>query len=364
MAKSGFHSKQFTLRITANQVQFYHNRDTIIADGLNEALSALKMFAHIIEHLVYETIDFGSIYGREFYEYGKKYCPQATKEIIIHTVDEKALANWTYSFDETATKVTIRSLQYDLLPLNQLFPFLADLSVRQVRQPIVQHFPHLTTYTSLSFHKDHTNQNLFELIRLNPQLRYFYTSARNNLQYLRYLSRMLPNVKTIDMDIDFSGQCIGPHAIHFRNITEWSLRIINLAWDSYIFAIGDITFDQLETLKVEAADNFASEIIRLMLQYQHLKKLEIHMGLTINEMQSLVRATPSLKEFTFNLDRYEMFNIVGPLLLENHGLEKITVHSPSNKVRAETLAEVTPAAWKLVENETPKNSYSFIRNEL
>lgn len=280
-------------------------------------------------------------------------------------MNEKALANWTYSFDRTTTNVTIRQHKYVPIPLTTLFPFLKNLSVLKLGESIAQHYPHLTHFSIQSLYDDHRNPDLYQLIRLNPQLRYLHTSAPNNGEYLGYLSRMLPNLESIDMEINFCGQCVGPHTIHFGNVKKWSLQITGiLPWDSYIYAMGDITFDQLETLRVDAADNYASEIIRLIVQYRHLKELEINMGLTVNEMRQLVRVTPSLKEFSFNVERYGMIDVVGALLLENHVIEKITAQSINNEVRVEALQEITPAAWELIENETPEDSYSFIRKEL
>lgn len=334
-----------------------------LARGFNETILALRLFDGIFEQLDYQVTDFGSPNTQKFFEYSEKYCKQAHKKMIIHRIDGDALANWAYSFDNTTTEVTLYG-DYGAIRLNDLFPFMTHFTVEELTKPIVQHYPHLTKCVFDIFDDDNdSSENVYEFIRLNPQLRHFHATMRKDPSYVKYLSEMLPNLESLGIEIKLDRNTIyGVTDIaHFRNVREFSLKI---AADKRIRfnqqAIGNITFDHLKKFTLEASRPvFATELIRMISQNRNLQQLETNMKMNSQELLGLVRVLPALEEISFDLNMNDLFPALEALFLNRNQIKKISVQCSYINVNIKTFARIAPNSWHLV--ETSVNNYSFTR---
>lgn len=273
------------------------NEKVYVAHGLSETRLALKLFGHLFKHLRYEVERFGTPKWQKLFEYYDKYCPQATKEIDIYSVDENALANWAYSFDQSTTHISIRR---NSIQLNDFFPFMQHLTAHELSNSMVQHYPHLTNCAIISFYDDHRNPNAFELIRLNPQLHHFHTTMRSNVSYLKYVSEMLPDLESLSIKMDIDPRDTDPETVHFKNVKEFKLVAftgygIPRSWS----VIGNIRFNQLDVLKFETLSIvYADEIVEMMAVNKGLKKFETNLRMTPESFSALLQTLPQLEEIS------------------------------------------------------------------
>lgn len=335
-----------------------------ISNGWKETLRVLTLFGHVFKHIRVEVSSFGTPSWQKMFEYIDKYCTQATKAINLYSVDNKALTNWTHSFDNTTTQIAIRRYVFIPIPLKDLLPFMRDLSVVELTEPLVDHYPYLRKFATESTWDDHRNPNVYELIRLNPQLRHFHTSMNTNVSYVKYLSEMLPHLELLDLDIFIDLPIINnpdQQMIHFKGVKEFLLKLTQaIPLNSYSHAIGNIKFDHLDKFELRLSTNvFVPELIKIISENKGLKEVHTNMRMTSEGLLDLVEMLPKLEQISFDMATNEMFPALQTLLLENHGLSKISVHCPYSNVSVATFSEITPSTWDLVVKGDPRFLYIY-----
>lgn len=364
------HEKRMTLAIGGTRIKLSYRNDggneAYLTHNANETIIVLKLFGHIITDLDFDLNHFGSSNLLEFIQYGERYCPQAAKAIYIRHVNQSAIANWTYSFDHTATKVTNYGNFPNSARLNDFFPFMQELTVWDGLTAQPQHYPYLTKFSTYAVsHGSHASPNIRELLRLNPQLQHFYSEMRVDAAYVEYLSYILPNLESLSIDLEIQSQDTNLENIHFKRVKDFSLVIsISGALNSYRHLIGNITFDQLDTLQLKSIVNApATPIFRIFSQNRNLKKIVTNMISTTVDAMDVLEMWPELKEITFSFLDDAADDALEAVLLANHGLEKINVSifSPHRRLFNERFGNNTPAPWKLVKNEKIENGFTFIR---
>lgn len=334
-----------------------------IANGLNETLTAMQLFGRSFKRIHYDVAVFGTPSSLDIFEYGDKYCSQATKEITIRRINGKALAKRSFTFDNTTAQIAIHGHIIDSFPLNEYFPFMQQLTVSNLVESIVHHYPHLTKCRIQSPFQnlDHANPNVYELIRLNPQMRELSTRMENSASYLKYLSDMLPHLETLSIILNTNGGIDLAHEImHFKSIKEFSLYILSSFGEPELRPIiGNIQFDQLEVFKLEAtwpvfADN---ELIQLIAANRGLKKIQTNLQMTIGTFNSLVEVLPELNEISIRWHD-EMIESLAAFFMGNGKINRINFHD-CYQIHVDDLQGDIPPNWEIV--EIPLDTISVIR---
>lgn len=332
-------------------------RNSYITRDSSQTVDALQLFGSKIENFRYE-MPYGADQGwAEKILPFEKFYPQATKTIDIIFFDP---LNLNCTFGNKTTKVALHAYEYQPIPLNKFFPFMQELSVLSVRKSLIQHYPRLEKLIVKHPPVGERNSTLLEFFGLNPQLRHFDGAMRVRIvPYLKDMSELLPNLEVLSLNLDFFAINKIPENVHFKNVKEFSLSIISGGiTDPLRFRIDNITFDQLETLTIETTqtDRAAvyADVMQIILQAKSLKKLEMDLRITTEELLRLVKELPKLQELSI---RWQdgIFQSVATLLAENSGLNRVNLYGPY-KEKWSDLKEITP---QIVSNEM-ENGISFI----
>lgn len=326
--------------------------DIQLSSSSDETFFALKVLGHLVKHIHYEAYSFGNKKIEKLFEYGDKYCSQATKHVVVVSVDE-AVTNWTYAFDHKATQVTINRPLYHPVALDQLFPFMEYLIADEVEESLAKHYPRLTKCILRSAYGDHDNPNVYQLIRLNPQLRYFHTSMNYNATYMKHMSEMLPTLETLSITIDcVSEHVFGSESVRFKKVKNFTLHVDffeNIA-ELHTF-IGDIQFDQLESLKLTIHEiGFTGDgLIEIMRRNRGLKKFDTNAKIT-QKIVDLLGALPELEEIKLHCHE-NVHDLLDSLLTSNQALNRISLHH-CDHLTVGDFEEIDSGEWKLAERYT------------
>lgn len=358
LAKFRLHEKNI---IYLKERLFYNDRygiSTYLADDWDETLTILELFGHAFKHVCFKVPSQTNPRTLVVFEYADKYFPQAIKKIEIIRVDAKALAKWTHTVNCNITEVEIGGHVIDPIPLNDLFPLMQKLEVLNIHSSMIQFYPHLTNCRASIGHL-----NTFELIRLNPQLRQFRTVKCYNVSEVRYLSEISPNLESLDVYLYIDPHNIDSDVAHFRNVKEFSLTALNEKEEDEIpefwNVIGNIQFDRLEVLKLEAViPNADNRLIEMIAANRNLKKFETNVGMTPETFNSLLQSLPELKEVSIKLNARMRNLLEGFLVIGNHGLRRINLDA-CNGLRVEDFGGNTTLNWQIV--KMSQYRFSFIR---
>lgn len=125
-------------------------------------------------------------------------------------------------------------------------------------------------------------------------------------------------------------------------------------------AIGNITFEQLETLSIQNnMERFKTELLRLISQNRRLKNLETNIRLSSEELLALVDGLPELEEITI-IWYNQLINSLEVILQGDHKLSIINIYFFSAGITVREFERITPSNWQLVENRD-RNGLSFNR---
>lgn len=356
----GFESAYFAYANTITA-----KRSVILTVDVKRIHWVIERFGHVFSRISFDVISFGDTESQICFNYVDKHCRNATKQILIRSVDNKALGNWTLSFDRNTTEVISRPYLDKPLPFSKLFPYVQKLTLTNLLKEDVQHYPHLIKCSMQSTRADASDPNVYELIRLNPQLRHIYTTMRYNASYLNYLNEMLPSLESLGVEM-IAPSAVEPdgQVIRFKNVKEFTFTLVNLDGD-YRQAIGNIKFDQLERFKLEkifGTVNFNDDLSEIISENRHLRVFESQVEMTFEQVIGLIEGLPELKEISINWSRVTN-TLLEALLSENHGLNIINVANPINNAEVWAIAETIPPAWRLTGYEAPYTSFSITRNK-
>lgn len=320
----------------------------------------LKQFGHIVSHITIAVVNFAHSDSQDFFKYVEDHCKNATKEIIIHFPDTRALAHWTHSFDQTVTKIAIPGYRRQAFPFSTLFPYMQQLTVENVLGSEVQHYPYLTNCSFLSTDDDANDNKVIEFIRLNPQLRHLYTSIRSQISYVKFLSETLPDLESLAIRIDTVRGVELNEIIRFKNVKKFSLRLAHYH-NTFRLVTPNIHFDQLKVLELNtvreefAPDNF----IEFIAMNRGLKKIQTDVRMTPTIFNDLLQQLPELEEISITLYT-RMVDSWGAFFTGNHGLKKITIDNCYG-VGSNAFKDIVRLNWAIVYNEGKVFSISFIR---
>lgn len=337
------------------------NQKAVLTQDPNKIISALKLFGHIFSHITFDVLAFGNSDTQKFVKHVDCYCKNATKRVIINSVDEKALANWTYSFDHTATEVIVRTDLEKPIQYKKLFPFMQRLAAVNLLNQNIEHYPHLTNY---SIQSTLNHDNVQQFLRLNPQIQHLQIAVRNNVSHVRYLAELLPFLESISLNVEIVSPNIDPAVIHFKTVKEFTLTISNID-ETPVFrnVIGSVQFDQLEMfhLRVFYATSADDQIIEMISKNAGLKRFETNLRMTNETFNGFLQALPELKEISIDwVD--EMSNSLETFFVQNHGLTKINFKHFYLRSEA-VFMEKIPLNWHKIPSENSSDgSFSLVRS--
>lgn len=338
-----------------------------------QTLWALEHFGHIFKRLNYQFGHFGSVYTTEIISYADKYCSHAQKTVTIFNVDNEAITNWDYQFDNTTTHVTISGTTItEPIQLDRFFPHMQQLTIHYPNESmtsiLLQFFPRLTKFSINAVFRVEDNDNVREFIRLNPQLTQFETSIHNEEEFMIYVNKMLPNLHALTVDNEIRSYSFDANReiIYFKNVKEFSLRLSSSHQHIRKFHEVGVRFgfDQLESFTLKTTE-FADvkELIPLIVANKGLNTVETNLVMDHSQLLGLVHALPLLETLTIHWERYYTVEGMRMLLLENHRLNRVNVRIHSNRVKAVELKKIAPANWSVVEEKVLQwiTVVSFIR---
>lgn len=363
ISKYQFHEKQITIVFDKNEIfSFYAHSNgnrVYLSRKTSETLLVLEIFGHTLNHLYYLFHHIDDKIAKTVFDYAVKYSPQSAKDIEFRYIRRAQLANFSYTFDHTTTKVIIRSNCYNFIPLNELFPFMESVIFGPFVKPMIPHCPKLTNCTIQSLSNDDENKNVHELIRLNPQLKHFHTPVRNNASYVRYISQMLPNLESLSLNMQIDSVNTDSEIIHFENLKEFTFQITRAFELDQRTVIGNIRFGQLKTLNIKhSMDIDKTQLIRWIQQNRGLKKLQANIQMNSDELLGLLEQLPELEEISITWDG-EFRNSLQVILQGAHKVNTINMYY-SGRMNVEEIETITPVNWQFVESKSG-NSFSFIR---
>lgn len=320
-------------------------------EGFNETLWAFERFGHIFSSLHFTVDGFETIECQRFFKHVEKYTPQAVKSIVITGNEIEELANSSYIFDKTMKEVVLANADEGRASLSSIFPFLEELTIRSnnLSQSIGHHFPHLKKCLILSNNYPDV-QSLYELefVRLNPQLREFQTNLYNNASYVRYLNENLPNLESLNLDINVnSANATNFTNIHFKNVREFTLKLSGDLNQVVIRRnIGNISFDNLEVFNFQIGRSvYNEEFYDMIVENSGLKKIDTNMQIRSGHVLEIIEALPELKEVGI----YWKNNISDTLetlltLPPPHRLNQIQIHEYIGDL--ERFKIITESTWR------------------
>lgn len=360
------HDEPIIMKLTSQYFHLYFDsfkRGRIhITAGVNQSLWVLEHFGRSFNNLRYDIFNFGTPNSQKFFEIVEKNCPRVDKPITIEDINHKAMANWTFSFDNTTTSVKLGLFVSDPLPLRSLFPYMQELNMISILKSAAEHFPHLTKCSIKS--SPNFDDTAFELFRLNPQLRHLHTMTNFNSSFVNHLNEMVPNLESLSLDVAFSITVA--EMVRFKNVKEFTLDLKIYARQRTIGqAIDNIRFDQLKKLKISTdLTPFYDNLIDMIVENSGLWELEANLNFVRGEMISLLLALPELEKISlywYTKARSSTLDSLEQLFASDHRLNQITV-CQCDRASANALAELNPLNWQLVAFEDQhRTDVSFIR---
>lgn len=145
--------------------------------------------------------------------------------------------------------------------------------------------------------------DLFDFIRLNPQIRHFETTIFQNYSYFRQISETFNNLETLEIENEEMCECVNVanETIQFGGVKHFEL-ILDREIDGYSNLwqkIPSMQFGQLETLKVIALtpDDSSAELIDvicgIIAQNRMLQSIDLRIPeWSFEQMQRLVYRGP------------------------------------------------------------------------
>lgn len=328
----------------------------------NKILRVIQHFGYVFSHVTFAVSDFGNAETEEFFKHVDKYCKTATKEIKIDSVDYEAIANWTYSFDHTTTKILRTGLPSNSIPFSQLFPYMQELSVGHLFEADVQHYPHLTKCSIRSTNSDERDPCVHEFIRLNPQIRHFFTTMTKNASYIEYLSETLPNLEWLGIQMVISSAADSNlNVIRFKRVREFQIILIHYN-EEFGQIISNLHFDQLEALTLNVVQGVfaANRFMGFIARNRGLKTIETNVPMTHELFNGLLQQLPELEMISFNWF-HGMLDTLEAFFMWNRGLSKINIHG-CYEIRLRDFEQIIQDSnWKVVAISMERPSFSFVR---
>lgn len=294
-----------------------------IISGLDGVLRILPRYGNTFSKIHFHLGEHGNSSWQQIFEHSDKYCSEVTKTITIRSNDV-GIADWIYPFDKNMTTVIMFDAADDI-PLNTIFPNMNELilNTKNLPKTIGQHFPHLTKCSIQVVGLGPPNPIEQEFIRLNPQLREFHTSMANNVSRVKYLNEHLPNLEQLTLHIFVHlYDVVNRENIHFKNVKDFRLflyrwRLGNgwiyrddymeqhrLRTSTYRPFIGNITFEHLEALKLDIYPyGDIHDLAQMTVENQGLKKIDINVKMTQDQILKLIAALPKLEEVSLHSSR-------------------------------------------------------------
>lgn len=368
---SNFHRKVINPYVNDDN-HYTNNQKLKISDGFHQTLRIVKNFGHLMNHVklvINDSDEYADI--QAILTHITDHCPNATESIELHrTSPYNSHANISFPL---AKKVAVwynddgESPGLDPLDLNVKFPKMEQLiAMTNWRLSLNHQFPHLTHLDV----KEWWDADFTTFLQFNPQLRSFKAHISVDSIDLYELSEMLPNLESLDMKISCGFWIFKNQTVHFPNVKEFSLEIIDPWYAEPIVWIRDrlqfIVFDKLETLTlISNCHNLTESYIDWIVQHDKLKHLEIG-GLSLNfeQFSRMITALPALTDITYG--RYvemqpDVLIVIGELL-EKSGLDRI-VAVTNEESRREFVEMVNFSTnWK-VEKENIDGKHVFLTFE-
>lgn len=350
-----------------SQLKLDPENDSIELWHSHNAMLAFKQFGHIFTDITLGLMKFGSQESQQLFKFVDTNCKNATKQVIIVRAKDEEVTKWKYTFDDKTTQVAVNTEFSKSLPINDFFPYMERLFITNITTPFVRHYPHLTKVLITKFENNNRNPNVYEFVRLNPQLRSFDSSMENNLSFVKYLNRMLPNLESLGIYLspceNSSNIAETNLGVTFKNVKEFTLRTKG----EFGEAFGNISFDQLESYILENKFdrvNVTDDLLDLILNNENLKFFKTKQKMTSKQLLRLVRELPELEEISIDWD-YGVFDAFEAIFnAKQPKLRRIDVRFFDSSETIDWIIDIIPSTWHHEErgHRGQWSSYSIIRN--
>lgn len=241
-------------------------------NDLPTAIGILTHFGHLIRHLVVQNHVFNRNESAAIIRCLEKYCADSLTQLNIDFIKGDTFTHFTKPFsnvEELSLIVEARRIKIGVLPLNQLFPRLRQLTMK-LYSDIDYSFVYLNflQLKSLSLGasyeiwgpKDHVE----ELLRKNPQISSF--DGRNfPKDYAKVISRHLKTLENLTL-YEFD---IGNDSVRFENVKRFNL------YDVASSSIVNLSLPSLESMEFFYSSNLLAEWTAFFRNHRNLRRLHL-----------------------------------------------------------------------------------------
>lgn len=269
--------------------------------GMIFSLKVLRLFGHLISHLVTDYAKSEPRYWTEIERYLNKYCADSLIKIEFFTIMNGT--NFKKSFSKVeSVKFTVCKLMKKSINFNKWFPKMKSLTFYSSNpvhdsKCIEKHFPNLMEFSLDRMFIDHekplfSRANIAEAMRLNPNLRSLTLKVDiPNAKFIHSISNNLQSLETLKIrSRRFGFFNLRDGVAHFKNVKQFELDLyahdddnedIDDEYnDDWVISGGiPLSFDKLEEYKLGlyGDDDFLNR-----------------------EFIDFIRKQPSLIKFTFD----------------------------------------------------------------
>lgn len=385
------------LRIEQYSVSLDTENGTNIAFGAKQTLQRLSTFGHFFRRMNIEYDTRANIKHdvQQIASYMHRYCRQAKQQATVrYYTDRRLNANNHPSivFEDIEHIRLVPSDSPVSIRLNETFPRMQHFHLVYTNEElpfIGQYHPHLTSFRMEKHFVG--DPDLFDFIRLNPQIRHFEGRTFQNHSYFRQMSETFTDLETLIILNDWMCECANPlnETIQFESVKHFELFLSaeKLEYSNLREKIPALQFGHLETFKLAAltpedsSDELIDVMCELIAQNHMLHSVElVTPEWSFEQMQRLFQsaAPASLKTVTFKWYPRKTIDDFRRFLEENRDIERISVElfdrpvyndsdesddddvSTASQWRVEDVEENLPAQWTLEEIVNERFTKSFV----
>lgn len=276
----------------------HESDDEIIFENYSLAVTALRKFGHRIKHL---NINYQHISNDQRHEISTLIAEQSSNSLIsitLQKLNENVLQNFRKPFKsvENLTVTGELKMSGDSLKLNELFPAIRRFNLKDVNVFDVDvldvEFPKLEHLTvEIPILSDMT-EAIEKLEKRNPHIKELNMYYCTSFDYLKMASENLPNLESLQVNLEILGDEYNGTKIHFPNVKKLATN-----WGEYDFT-KIFLFEELSELDISCE---ACEGAKFAAQSKHLNHLHIAQhSLKDTEILELNEKLPNLSELSID----------------------------------------------------------------
>lgn len=264
----------------------------------------------------------------------QKYCSDSIVNLDLAFCSRDDFQSIDKPFTKVEKLTIIEStLSENLSQLNTWFPSLTKLELiyANFAQPkqIEVNFAHLEHLEIYNLEMDLPEPTLREVFRLNPQLKTLVLLCDYGIDFLRLLSRKLPQLEELELWAPknrFSN--FNDEKIHFKSVKKFTLNA-----DSHrgSFVVNmPLGFNGLQELTFDGFNQFKGQLLDFVMECKDLRKLKLMPfiddwdDLTCEDLEKVVDSMANLSELEFCADTFVVEDVI-QFLSKTRKLKKVNL---------------------------------------